>query len=130
MKNTLFNMIMKSSKKEKFKVMYMKMGVDTTLTVSLLGNEMTVTADGGTGTHGDLQNNYPDLYFGVPACRYSFLQTQPEEYPDVWEFATPLVLPGKNLKIDTIECLDSGRGEIKCYKDSSRYGTMSNHIFK
>jgi hypothetical protein len=85
-----------------------EMGLDTEIRFVLSGNTLTVGNQysydyGGIGTHYDLENNYPDLYFGSPMC-----------YADgkLWDLTEPLRLGFTPAKIAGVELLESGRSDV------------------
>lgn len=123
-KHTLFNMLVRGGGGKKKNHLYLYAGVDMTLSISFGNNSLVVTQDGGTGTHEDLEWNYPDLYFGYPGCRYFFGTEVPPTFENIWNFESPLTLDDLNFKpkkIAQINLISSGRGDVDCVRDRRQW---------
>lgn len=129
-RHILFDMLVRGGGDKKKNHLYLYAGVDTSLSISFENNSLVVTQDGGTGTHGDLEWNYPDLYFGYNACRYFFGTEVPPTFENIWDFSSPLNLKELNFtpkKIAQINLISSGRGDVDCVRDRRQW-TMFHHL--
>ena len=91
------------------KELILEMGLDSRIRFRLSGG--TLVADdsewcsdyGGIGTHGDLEWNYPDLYFGSHKCYAN---------GKIWDLHEPLRLGFAPAGIAKVELLECGRSDV------------------
>ena len=87
------------------KALVIEMGLDNRICFRLSGENLIVDngSFGGVGTHHDLPQNYPRLYFGSHKC-YANGQ--------VWDLTKPLALGFVPEKIARVELLECGRSQV------------------
>ena len=84
----------------------LEMGLDTSIEFRLIDGVLKASKRGnygGVGTHYDLKNQWPKLYFEKPACYVG------ERREAVWDLRTNLVIPSHPQSITRVVLLKSGR---------------------
>lgn len=97
--------------------LYLRVGVDTTLKLTLANGHFSANSSrnyGGAGTHNGLKGL--DVYFGYPACFYQIGGELPSAFSSIWKFTDgALELPEAFTKISYVNLLESGRSGCKVY---------------